>query len=84
MQCNGMGHAWVTKDESVPTKLESLPGVIIFSVRMDMSTVIVLIFFNILVLQEYSVLTESRIPFKLLLRGVRIVARSRSSHEQNQ
>ena len=30
--------------------------------------------FHVLVLQEYWVLTESRIPLKLVLRGVRIVA----------
>ena len=45
---------------------------------------IVLIFFHILVLQEYCVLTESRIPFKPVLGGVRIVALSISSHEQTQ
>ena len=43
---------------------------------------IVLIFFHVLVLQEYWVLTESRIPLKLVLGGVRIVALSSSSREQ--
>ena len=41
---------------------------------------IVLIFFHVLVLQEYWVLTESRIPLKLVLECVRIVALSSSSH----
>ena len=45
---------------------------------------IVLIFFHILVLQEYWVLTESRILLKPVLGGVRIVALSISSHEQTQ
>ena len=45
---------------------------------------IVSIFFKILVLQEYWVLTESRIPLKLVLGGVRIVAPSISFHEQTQ
>ena len=45
---------------------------------------IVLIFFHILVLQEYWVLTESRIPLKPVLGGVRIVALSICSHEQIQ
>ena len=42
----------------------------------------VLIFFHILVLQEYWVLTESRIPLKAVLRGMRIVALSISSHNR--
>ena len=37
---------------------------------------IVLIFLHILVLCEFWVLTESRIPLKLVLQGVRIVAYS--------
>ena len=41
-----------------------------------------LIFFHILVLREYWVLTESRIPLKPVLGCVRIVALSISSHEQ--
>ena len=45
---------------------------------------IVLIFFHILVLQEYWVLTKSRILLKLVLGGVRIVALSINSHEQTQ
>ena len=45
---------------------------------------IVLICFHILVLQEYFVLTESRIQLKPVLEGVRIVAFSISSHEQTQ
>ena len=45
---------------------------------------IVLIFFHILDLQEYWVLRESRIPLKPVLRGVRIVALSISSHEKIQ
>ena len=45
---------------------------------------IVLIFFHILVLQEYWVLTESRIPLKPVLGGVRIVAFPISFHEQTQ
>ena len=46
---------------------------------------ILLIFFHILILQEYWVLMESRIPFKLfVLRGVRVVALSISSHDQTQ
>ena len=40
--------------------------------------------FHILVLQEYWVLTESRIQLKPVLGGVRIVAISISSHEQTQ
>ena len=43
----------------------------------------VLKFFYILVLQEYWVLTESRIPLKPV-QGVRIVALTISSHEQTQ
>ena len=39
-------------------------------------------FFHILVLQKYWVLTESRIPIKPVLGGMRIVALSISSHEQ--
>ena len=49
-----------------------------FSLYID----IVLIFFHILVLQEYWVLTESRISFKPVLVGVRIVALRISSHKQ--
>ena len=45
---------------------------------------IVLIFFHILVLQQYWVLMESRIPLKPVLRGIRIVALSISSYEQTQ
>ena len=40
------------------------------------------LFFHILVLQEHWVLTESGIPLKPVLEGVRIVALSISSHEQ--
>ena len=40
--------------------------------------------FHILVLQEYWVLTESRIPLKPVLGSVRIVALSIRSHEQTQ
>ena len=40
--------------------------------------------FHILVLGEYWVLKESRMPLKRVLRGVRIVAFSISSHEQTQ
>ena len=36
------------------------------------------------VLQEYWVLTDSRIPLKPVLGGVRIVALSINSHEQTQ
>ena len=43
-----------------------------------------MVFFLILVLQEYWVLTESRIPDKLVLGGVRIIALSISFHEQTQ
>ena len=39
---------------------------------------------SILVLLEYWVLTESRIPLKPVLEGMRIVAISISSHEQTQ
>ena len=42
----------------------------------------VLICFHFLVLQEYWVLTESRIPLKPVLGGVIIVVLSFSSHEQ--
>ena len=42
------------------------------------------IFFHISVLQFHWVLTESRIPLKLVLEGVRIVALSNISHEQTQ
>ena len=45
---------------------------------------IVLIFFHILVLRKYWVLTEHRIPLKPVLGGVIIVALSISSHEQTQ
>ena len=41
-----------------------------------------LVFFHILVPQEYWVLMESRIPLKLKLGGTRIVALSISYHEQ--
>ena len=40
--------------------------------------------FHILVLQEYWVMKESRIPLKSVLVGVRIVALTISSHEQTQ
>ena len=43
-----------------------------------------LIFFHILVLREYWVLTVGIIPLKPVLGGVRIVAFSISSHEQTQ
>ena len=42
------------------------------------------IFFIILVLQEYLVLTESRILLKPRLGGMQIVALSISAHEQTQ
>ena len=42
------------------------------------------IFFHTRVLQEYWALTESRIPLKPVLGGVRIVSFSISSHEQTQ
>ena len=45
---------------------------------------IVLIFFHVLVLQEYWVLAQSKIPLRLVLGGVRSVALSISSHEQRQ
>ena len=52
---------------------------------MNMTCIdIVLLFFHILVLQEYLVLKESRIPVKPVLGGVKIVALSISSHEQTQ
>ena len=41
-----------------------------------------MLIFHILVFQAYWVLTESRIPLKPVLGGVRIVALSNSSHEQ--
>ena len=41
-------------------------------------------FFYILVFWEYWVLTKSRIPLKLVLGGVRVVALSISSHELSQ
>ena len=50
----------------------------------DHTHLLFLICFHILVLQEYWVLTESRIPLKPLLGGVRIVALSFSSYEQTQ
>ena len=53
-----------------------LHGVCIAISNLD----IVLIFLYILALQEYWVLAESRIPLKLVLEGVRIVALSISSH----
>ena len=40
------------------------------------------LFYHILVLQEYWVLTESRIPLKPVLGDVSSVALSISSHEQ--
>ena len=40
--------------------------------------------FHVLVLQEYLVLTENRIPLKTALGGVRVVALSISSLEQTQ
>ena len=45
---------------------------------------ILLIFFHSLVLQEYWVLTESRILLEPVLKGGRIVALSISSHEKTQ
>ena len=51
-----------------------------FSLCID----IVLIYFHILVLQKFWVLTESRIPLKSVLVVVRIVALSINSHEQTQ
>ena len=45
---------------------------------------IVLIIFRILVPLEYWVLTESRIPLKPVLGGVRIVALSNSFYKQTQ
>ena len=45
---------------------------------------IVLIFFQILVLQEYWALMEYRILLKLVPEGVRIIALSISSHKQSQ
>ena len=57
----------------------------VFDSRQDLYIAdIVLIFFYILVLQEYWVLAEIRIPLKLVLEGMRIVALSITSHEQNQ
>ena len=47
-----------------------------------MIALIVLIFFHILVLQEYWVLTENRIPLKPVLGDVIIFAHSISSNEQ--
>ena len=44
----------------------------------------VAMFFHIMDIQEKWVLTESRIPLKPVLGGVRIVALSISSHEQTQ
>ena len=43
-----------------------------------------LVLFHILVLQVYWVLMENRIPLKLVLGGIRIIALSISSHEQTQ
>ena len=75
------------KDPFFPVYLEVATAVVNtvwswynFSPRIDK----VLIFFHNLVFQEYWVLTESRIPIKPMLRGVRIVAISISSHEQTQ
>ena len=45
---------------------------------------LVLIFFHILFLQKYWVLTESRIRLKPVLGGVRIVAHSNNSYGQTQ
>ena len=54
---------------------------ILHSVDIAISNLdIVSIIFHILVLQEYWVLTESRIPLKQVLEGVRIVALSIISH----
>ena len=50
----------------------------------NVGAVIVLIFVHILVLREYWILTESRIPLKLGLGSVRIVGLSISPHEQTQ
>ena len=47
----------------------------------DFSPVVLLIFFHILFLREYWILTESRIPLKPVLGGMRIVVLSISSHE---
>ena len=41
-----------------------------------------LVFFHMLVLQEYWLLTEIRIPLKLVVKYLRIVALFISSHEQ--
>ena len=51
---------------------------------LDLVLTIELIFFYILVLQEYWVLTESRIPLKPVLGGTRNVALPISSHKQTQ
>ena len=52
------------------------PAISLFSLK--------LMFFHILVLKEYWVLTERRIPRKPVLGGVKIVALSISTHEQTQ
>ena len=44
----------------------------------------IVLFFHFIVFQEYWVLTESKIPLKRVLGGIRIVALSISSHEQAQ
>ena len=44
----------------------------------------VLIFFHVLVLQEYWILAEDRIPLKLVLECVRVVVFSINSYEQTQ
>ena len=53
------------------------PMLMSFSPYID----IVMILFHILVLDEYWILKESRIPLKPVLGGVRIVALSITSHD---
>ena len=56
--------------------------ILVTSFFFKMCINIVLKLFTILVLQEYWVLTESRILLKPVLGEVRIIALSISSHEQ--
>ena len=67
--------------------LKSIFGYSTFKIQNFSSCIVkVFIFFHIMVLQEYWVLTEGRVPLKSVLGDVRfrIVALAISSHEQTQ
>ena len=72
------------KDPFFPDYLEVATAVVVPRGAGKTYVDIVLIFFHILVLQEYWVLAESRIPLKPVVGGVRVVALSISFHEKTQ